>query len=44
VVDTDSVGAQIPTASFGKNARGLLLATTQAELEAAGGRAAPPKS
>jgi hypothetical protein len=41
VVSTGTVRAQVPITSFGKNAQGLVLAMTKAQLEAAAGASSP---
>jgi hypothetical protein len=44
VVSTGTARAQIPAASFAKNAQGLVIGMTKAQLEAAVAKAAPAKS
>lgn len=43
VVSTGKARAEIPTASFGKNDKGLVMSMTKAELEAAASTKAPAK-
>lgn len=44
VVSTGTARAQIPAASFAKNAQGLVIGMTKAQLEAAVAKATPAKS
>ena len=44
VVSTGTARAQIPVASFSKNAQGLVISVTKVQLEAAVAKAAAPKS
>ncbi len=44
VVSTGTAKAEIPTASFAKNAQGLVIGMTKAQLEAAVAKATPAKS
>ncbi len=44
VVSTGTARAQIPVASFSKNAQGLVISVTKLQLEAAVAKAAAPKS
>ncbi|HEY7005803.1 MAG TPA: hypothetical protein VH392_04895 [Sphingomicrobium sp.] len=43
VVDTGTVKAALPLSGFAKNDKGLVLAMTKAELEAAAKKETPPK-